>query len=487
MDELIRPICRKSHLNFMQHNWKSMDDFEIGFHTSRICNEIDKAIENFRNGVSSYLSIACPPRQGKSQIVSRYLPSKFLGEFPDHNIISTTYSQPMAQLFSNQAKEVFLQPEYKEIYPEIKLDKQTADHWTVKHPDYKTEGNFFATSLLGGAAGKGSHMLIIDDYFKSREQSESQTMRDKIWDAFINDFMTRLAPTAIVIILATPWNINGPRQRIKNRMEEDFNFPKFKFITYPAKAEHYEGEGIYPGKYLFPERYSDDWYEQQYSTLGKYYASSLFDCSPTVRGGAILKTDNIRYHDSINDFPKKIIYARVYDLGHSGKRKGKKQGDPTGSLLLGFRKIGMNTDLNIPILELWIIDGTEFRENSPRRDEKIMMQIKEDGLQVPTVFESTLDSIDAVKSIRAKIKNIKKTHSVNVRKAKAIRIIPLEVVFEAGRVNLLKGTWNKRFIQQVEAFDGAEDGKENDEFIDCMSTAYEFLVKNNAKQKTANH
>ena len=52
-----RELARRTHIGFMKYCWHAMDDFIIGYHTEAISRRIDKAIEVFRNGISTYLRI----------------------------------------------------------------------------------------------------------------------------------------------------------------------------------------------------------------------------------------------------------------------------------------------------------------------------------------------------------------------------------------------------------------------------------------------
>ena len=214
----------------------------------------------------------------------------------------------------------------------------------------------------------------------------------------------------------------------------------------------------------------------QYATLGPYAANSLFNCNPTIREGNILDITNIKYHDSLKDFPTRITYARVWDLGHKDKKGSKKaqKSDPTGGTLLGFRKIGMNTELKIPIVELWVKDYKEFMEKSPKRDRMITDTIYTDGPEVECVMESTADSMDAVNQLITKLKAVKIIRKINVTKSKTIRIAPMEAVFAIGNVHILKAGWNDRWIEGIQEFDGSDSV--HDEMVDNISTGYEYLV-----------
>ena len=100
--------CRSSHLAFMDYTWlKKNDPFVPGFHTRKICERIDRAFEDFRNGKSTYLKIAVHHRAGKSDILSRYLPPHFLGEFPSSEVLLTTYQAGLTAKFTRFARNVF--------------------------------------------------------------------------------------------------------------------------------------------------------------------------------------------------------------------------------------------------------------------------------------------------------------------------------------------------------------------------------------------
>ena len=86
-------FARRKHLNFMQMCWQKKSELIIGKHTKAICERIDKAIADYKEGKSTYLIIKVPVRHGKSDIVSRYLPPHFLGMFPDDEIIVCGYGQ----------------------------------------------------------------------------------------------------------------------------------------------------------------------------------------------------------------------------------------------------------------------------------------------------------------------------------------------------------------------------------------------------------
>ena len=281
LNHLRQETARRSHLEFMRYMWDfTTIQFLTGFHIERICEIIDDAMDKYENGESSFYCIKVPYRHHKSQTVTRFLPPHFLGRFPESEIMVASYNQSLSDSFSIDARNYMLSEKYSELYPDVKLTSKNIKSW-------KTEcnGQLGKTHWIGleaGATGKGGQLIILDDFLKGRADAESETMRNKIWEAFANDLMTRRPDPCIVIILATPWHNDDIFGRISEKMAKDANFPRFEEIAFPARAKDYTGKGKYPGEFLFPEKFSKQWYLSQYATLGIYNASGLLDCNPSA-------------------------------------------------------------------------------------------------------------------------------------------------------------------------------------------------------------
>lgn len=204
----------RHHLEFMNYFWrKKAEPLIIGRHTRAICQRIDQAINDFDNGISTYLLITVPFRHGKSDIVSRYLPAHFIGSHPDCDVMLVTYASSLAQEFSAFSRDIATLPEFKEVFAGG-YAKGTSDSWKVSHGN----GIVTASGLTSGITGKGYHLGILDDFCSGRTEAESEAQREKMWQGFTNDFFTRQAPVSITIILATPWHVDDIIGRIKSKM-----------------------------------------------------------------------------------------------------------------------------------------------------------------------------------------------------------------------------------------------------------------------------
>ena len=484
----------------MQHCWlKSQDDpLIVGYHTKKICQAIDEAIIKFNAGESVFMRIKVHQRAGKSDIVSRYLPAHFVGLFPDKEVMAVSYSATMATNFSLFGRRVMQSPKYQEIFPHSLLsqEKKSASDWHICSPIdgtmTETGGRVYASGLVSGLTGSGYHLGILDDYCASRETAESIVMRDKFWESFTNDFLTRRANHSITIVLATQWHEDDIHGRIDKKNdpladEYDPEFPDFKLMSFPARVK----DGGYIGDpdwsewnknkgetkdFLFEERYSKEWYISMYSSLGSYSSSAMMDCNPIPREGGLLDCSSIKIHDSLDEFPMgEIFFSRIWDFAHTEKKKTNKDPDYTGGTLLAYRKIGYNKELHMPIVDLWVQDYIQTRKTAVNRDHVVVQTMASDGPEIHQVIETSLDSMDGFYYLKERVAGAHTLHSINIgRVNKVARCGPLEAVFEAGSVHLLKGEWNDIWLDSFRRFDGS--GKTHDEAVDNVTAGYKYQV-----------
>ena len=464
-------LARRKHENFMAYCWQDMSEgFKVGLHTREICRVLDDAFERFRNGESVFYVIKVCFRHGKSQISSRFLPPHFLGEFPDKNVMLTSYASSLSEDFSKDARNIFNSEEFQELYPDIKISRTSAgvQQWGVQGH----LGKFYASGLSSGITGKGYSLGICDDYCSSRADAESEVIRNSTWEHFTNDFLTRRAPVSITIVLATPWHKDDIIGRIEQKLDPnselyDPNFPKFKILSFPAmngEVEVYDKQEkkmvIKKYDYLFPERFSKDWYVSQFASLGEYSSSALMQCSPMTRGGNLIDTSKIKVHNDLSDFPV-MKYYRIWDLAHSERQRMKDDPDWTSGTLLTYRHIN-------GVWELWIKDVARIRAKAPERDNFIRAVAEKDGQSVSIVVENSVDSKDAVSTMQTIFNGRRIVRGLNIRGDKVSRMSPVEPIFEAGNVHIFASEWNLDWLNEIREF---PSGKHDDQ-VDNISAGW---------------
>lgn len=455
-------IAHDSLLDFMQFTWRNLEPLRIGRHTRAITDRLDRAMSDFAAGKSSYLMITVPPRHGKSEIVSRNFPAFFFGHFPDAEIILSSYNQDLANQMSRAARSTMRSSQFQQVFFREKIsispESASVSTWQIA----RHAGKFQAIGIGGGSTGKGAHLLIVDDYLRGRADAESETIRNKQWDDFAGNLITRLAPVHIVVILATPWHSDDIIGRIKNRMNpqhRDFDpdFPRFEQMKFSARNPD--------GSFLFPERFSEAWYKTQFSVLGSYQAAALLLCEPVPRGGAMLKTDRVKIIEP-TQMPQNIVYCRFWDLASTEKERAKDDPDFSAGALVGAQFIQ-------GVWHIFIKDVRFIQAEAPARNRLIIDTARADSSAVPVGVESVAGYKDTFTTIRDLLRGEVVVRKISVSRDKIVRASEMESVFEAGNVHICRGWWNDETLRQLAQFPAGA----HDDIVDAVAGAFEMAKK----------
>lgn len=176
-----------------------------------------------------------PPQHGKSEIVSRRLPAFLLGRDPDAQIIQCSHIADWARELNKAAKAVVRSEEYERLFSETKLpgsgegESSRQDFWQVRGRG----GYMYSTGVGGTITGRSMQWGIIDDPFKDHESAASPTIRQKVWDWYWNDFMTRGSRDCGILITHTRWHRDDLAGRLLAQMESGEGEP-WTILCFPA-------------------------------------------------------------------------------------------------------------------------------------------------------------------------------------------------------------------------------------------------------------
>ncbi len=441
--------ARFSLRHFLRFCWWMPRPLLMGRHTRAICDRLTLAVEDWRRGISTFLLVAVPFRHGKSDIVSRALPAFFLGRNRDRepDVVMSGYGASLIHSFSKRVQRIMRSERYGILYPGTR-PMGTIASWQVAG----SAGTVTAVGLGGAITGKGGDLIVLDDYCKSREEAVSQKKRDKTWDAFRDDLLTRRGPASIVVVTATPWHVDDIRGRILDHMAKDEEFPQFEELNFPARKPGPDG-----WDYLFPERFSPDWYNSQRAALGKQ-AAALLDCSPVVEGGNRFDPRRVVVHDTLEGWPAGRE-ARGWDLASSSKDRDKDDPDWTWGIRGLSREVPMPG--GVRKRDLWIRSMVACREEAPARNALIRATAQDDGPGVAQHVEAFGAYKDAFTQLRSALPG----HIVRPSRLpgdKSAKLAALEPVMEAGDVHVYAPgcrQWLDLWSAQFAAF---PDGKHDD-------------------------
>lgn len=236
-----------------------MANYQTGWHHEILCRYLDR----FATGDIKRLLVSMPPRHGKSQLVSRHLPAYLLGRFPDTQIIACSYGADLASRMNRDVQRIIEAPTYQNIFPESKLFGRNvrATGSYMRNSDIfeivGKQGSYRSAGVGGGIMGMGFNFGIIDDPVKNREEADSSTYREAVWEWYTSTFYSRRAQNAGILITLTRWNEDDLAGRLLKLAREDPMADQWTVLTFPAIAtdEKHPDDPRQTGEALWPERF----------------------------------------------------------------------------------------------------------------------------------------------------------------------------------------------------------------------------------------
>jgi predicted phage terminase large subunit-like protein len=208
------------------------------------------------------LMVMMPPGSAKSTYVDVVFAPWFMARFPRRNVGLTSYATNIARKQGRRARQLVRSRAFANLFPGVELSTaaSAAGEWALT-----TGGEFMAAGLGAGITGNRFHLGIVDDPIAGREEAESETIRNKIWNAYLDDFCSRLTPGAPQVMVTTRWHQDDPAGRILPEAWSGESGPitgrdgrQWEVLCLPAVAEtSADPLGRAPGETLWPEWFSD--------------------------------------------------------------------------------------------------------------------------------------------------------------------------------------------------------------------------------------
>lgn len=223
--------------------WCRSQGFEPAAHHLLIID----ALEAIARGECDRLGIFLPPGSAKSTYASVLFPPWYLAQRPDACLIGASHTQELAEKWGRRVRNL-LQANSAILNIGVADDNSAAGRWETT-----TGGEYLASGIRGGISGRRADLAIIDDPIRSREDADSQDIRDKQWDWWRFDLGPRLKPNAAVILIQTRWHEDDLAGRI---LKEESS--RWRIIKLPMEATSRDDPlGRAVGEPLWPEWFND--------------------------------------------------------------------------------------------------------------------------------------------------------------------------------------------------------------------------------------
>ena len=246
-------------------------------HTELICQKIE-AIER---GELKRVIFSLPPRHSKSMSITESAPAWFICKKPARRVMVICYGDALARKFGRRNLNKMKHFAADLFGIQLADDNSSVSDWGLQ--DHR--GGLLSTGIGGAITGEGADLMIIDDPIKNREEADSLTYRDKIWDEYENTLRTRLTPNGTIIVIATRWHEDDLTGRLLRHEPGVWHEVKL-----PCEAEENDILGRQIGEPLWPDfGFDKEWIEEFKKTIGIRVWASLFQQRPAPQEGTIFK------------------------------------------------------------------------------------------------------------------------------------------------------------------------------------------------------
>ena len=292
-------------------------------------------LEKVSRGEIKKLALFLPPGAAKSTYSSILFPPWFFANNPTAMMIAASHTTELATKWGRRVRNLIA--EYSFILGvNPSADSQAADRWALDQG-----GEYYAAGVRVGIAGFRADLANIDDPLRSREDADSQQVRDRIWDWYKSDLSPRLKPNARLILTQTRWHEDDLAGRCIEEMNRGGD--KWEVVSLPAEAEDNDLLGRKPGELLWDDEYGyGDFLRHEKATQIPRNWSALYQQRPTPDSGDYFKAEWLKPYDKAPARETLTVYgASDYAVTDNG-------GDYTVHVI-----VGMDPEGRIYLLDLW--------------------------------------------------------------------------------------------------------------------------------------
>ena len=447
-----RALARRSYKRYLYYvhgdSWKRtrMSDY--------LADRVQEFVETNTGNAYDILIIQTPPQHGKSLTITETFPSWYMGKYPKNRIIEVSYNEDTARRFGRKNMEKV------EQFGKSLFNLSTGSIWTTTEFELSNGwGKMMSRGVMSGITGNPANLMVIDDPIKNRAEADSEAYREKLWGEWQNSMKSRFAAGAKVIIIATPWHEDDLMSRVIARE------PNVTVLRLPVEAEENDLLGRNPGEALAPELGKDNhWLEQFKSGYindpangGMRAWQALYQCSPRVEGGNIVRREWWKYYDR-RDIPAFATTLISVDAAF-------KDADDNDFVAIEvWGKLGnnyylrycLNQHLNFPNT----VQAIRLMKRLFPESQYILVEDKANGSAIIQTLRSEFIGVIAV----------------TPKGGKVARVHAVSPAIESGNVFIpMDEAWAEEFVDQFTAFPAAA----HDDMVDCASQALSFMIFSN--------
>ncbi len=332
--EYLRLLQEKKRRRLIRANlteWARANGFEPAPHHQLLI----KQLERLARGDIRRLAIFMPPGSAKSTYSSILFPPWLLAQASGLSILAASHTIKLAETFGRKVRNL-VSDSVPVLGYDLVDDNKAVGRWATTN-----DGNYQAAGAGVGIAGYRFDLAVIDDPIKSREDADSETIRNRIWEWYLADVRPRLRPKGRIALIQTRWHEDDLAGRILAEMERGGE--EWHVISLPAEAQPNDPLGRVPGEMLWDDEYGyGDTLRLEKSTQPARNWSALWQQNPTPEGGNFFRDEWLRAY--VHAPPRETL--SIYGAGdYAVTTDG---GDYTVLLI-----VGVDPEDRLYLLDLW--------------------------------------------------------------------------------------------------------------------------------------
>jgi predicted phage terminase large subunit-like protein len=259
---------------------------------------LSEKIVEVATGRCPRLIVTMPPRHGKSELISKYTPAWFLGNFPDKKVMLASYADTFASTWGRKSRDLLDEWGPKLWGVRLSSDSKGGGQWELatKKGGKRANGVMVTAGVGGGLTGKGADLMIIDDPVKNAEEAQSERTREAHHDWWKSTARTRLQAGAGVILVMTRWHEDDLAGRLL--ADEAEGGDHWEILNLPGLCEDPEVDpmGRKQGDALWPTYFNEEWMAATKRAMGTYWFTAMYQQRPSPADGMLFKRQNFRYY-----------------------------------------------------------------------------------------------------------------------------------------------------------------------------------------------
>jgi len=474
-------LCESDHLYFTRYFFHKRQNlkFIVNWHHLLISDTVERVMR----GELQNVIINVSPGSSKTEIVSINLMARGLAINPWSRFLHLSYSDDLALLNSQAARDIIQSDEFQELWPlEIADDAKSKKRWNVV-VNGKQAGGVYAASLGGQITGfRAGHMkegfngcIILDDPQKT-EDAYSKTKLAAAQRKLLSTVKSRKASpkTPIIIIMQRlaqddvtgfiesggipgKWElikipalidnayVDSLPERIKKRVVSDDRLPDGRFSYWPYKE---------PAQELL-ESETGGTADKDGSRMSRHVFAGQYMQNPVALGGNVIRGAWFRRYS----VTPKIVSSKIYA---DTAQKTKEHNDFSVFLWAGLAEDG-----NVYVLDLirgkW--EAPELERNCIDFWNKCSHRFHVSRLCV----EDKVSGTGLIQSLQRK--SSIPVQAIERNKDKLTRVMDVVGYFESGHVLFPEDApWVSDLVTECEAFT-ADDTHAHDDQVDTLVDA----------------